>query len=400
MYGPEAAVEARGLGYDEVAAANPALVYARCRPSRTATGEVDDYALLVEARAGFCIAAGRPPPGTDAGGRAGQRVGGGVPAGGVGAGAAAAAGAHGRGRLVGDVPVRRDAGHPRLHDRPVRAGGAEDRVVLGGGLVLPALPLPLPGRRAAADLVRRQGHVRQGHRGAGRRAQRGGLLRRADERPAQRPRRALAGGLRHGAPGRVDRPPAVGGGGVRADPGAGRGAGRAAPGGGRPGGAGGRRGPRRCPAGPADRGPAAARGARAGAAARPAAAGGRPGRRLLGVRGRPAGRRGPGGPGRRGDQGRAAGGRGDAGGRVRDRGVPAGQAQPGPRHLRPGGPPGRRPAAAHRGRRPAQLPGRRRRAPRHRRGLGRRRSTRARSTATPAPSAAGDRGRRTRATTP
>ena len=45
-------------------AANPSLVYARCRPSRTAAGEVDDFALLVEARAGFCtqLAAHRPGP--------------------------------------------------------------------------------------------------------------------------------------------------------------------------------------------------------------------------------------------------------------------------------------------------------------------------------------------------
>ena len=61
VYGPEALVEGRGLGYDDVGAANPTLVYARCRPSRTATGEVDDYALLVEARAGFCTPARRPP---------------------------------------------------------------------------------------------------------------------------------------------------------------------------------------------------------------------------------------------------------------------------------------------------------------------------------------------------
>src|SRR5262249_53800710 len=33
---------------------DPALVYARCRPSRTSNGTVDDYALLVEANAGFC----------------------------------------------------------------------------------------------------------------------------------------------------------------------------------------------------------------------------------------------------------------------------------------------------------------------------------------------------------
>ncbi len=64
VYGPEHLVEERGLGYDDLAATNPALVYARCRPSRTASGEVDDVALLVEARAGFCtqLAAHRPGP--------------------------------------------------------------------------------------------------------------------------------------------------------------------------------------------------------------------------------------------------------------------------------------------------------------------------------------------------
>jgi crotonobetainyl-CoA:carnitine CoA-transferase CaiB-like acyl-CoA transferase len=64
VYGPEASVEGRGLGWGDVCADNPALVYARCRPSRTATGEVDDYALLVEARSGFCsqLAAHRDGP--------------------------------------------------------------------------------------------------------------------------------------------------------------------------------------------------------------------------------------------------------------------------------------------------------------------------------------------------
>lgn len=54
MYGTEAMVEARGLGYADAHAANPGLVYARCRPSRNSTGAVDDYSLLVEARSGFC----------------------------------------------------------------------------------------------------------------------------------------------------------------------------------------------------------------------------------------------------------------------------------------------------------------------------------------------------------
>ncbi|OBA44185.1 carnitine dehydratase [Nocardia sp. 852002-20019_SCH5090214] len=64
VYGPEDLVEARGLGFRECAASNPALVYARCRPSRTAAGTVEDFGLLVEARAGFCtqLRGHRPGP--------------------------------------------------------------------------------------------------------------------------------------------------------------------------------------------------------------------------------------------------------------------------------------------------------------------------------------------------
>ena len=64
VHGPEPIVEGRGLGWSDLAAAAPGLVYARCRPSRTATGAVADHALLVEARAGFCtqLAAHRPGP--------------------------------------------------------------------------------------------------------------------------------------------------------------------------------------------------------------------------------------------------------------------------------------------------------------------------------------------------
>ncbi len=42
----------------------PGLVYARCRPSRTATGTVEDFGLLVEARSGFCtqLPGHRPGP--------------------------------------------------------------------------------------------------------------------------------------------------------------------------------------------------------------------------------------------------------------------------------------------------------------------------------------------------
>ncbi|MGH3247698.1 MAG: CoA transferase [Trebonia sp.] len=63
-YGPEELVEGRGLGYRDVSAVNPAVVYARCRPSRAGFGTVADYGLLVEARAGFCtqLAGHRPGP--------------------------------------------------------------------------------------------------------------------------------------------------------------------------------------------------------------------------------------------------------------------------------------------------------------------------------------------------
>jgi crotonobetainyl-CoA:carnitine CoA-transferase CaiB-like acyl-CoA transferase len=64
VYGPEALVEGRGLGYRDLQASNPSLVYARCRPSRTSAGSVADFGLLVEARAGFCtqLAGHRPGP--------------------------------------------------------------------------------------------------------------------------------------------------------------------------------------------------------------------------------------------------------------------------------------------------------------------------------------------------
>ncbi|HUE59236.1 MAG TPA: CoA transferase, partial [Acidimicrobiales bacterium] len=54
VYGSEDLVEQRGLGWVDIGAANPGLVYARCRPSRTSTGTIADYGLLVEARSGFC----------------------------------------------------------------------------------------------------------------------------------------------------------------------------------------------------------------------------------------------------------------------------------------------------------------------------------------------------------
>ncbi len=64
VYGPEALVEDRGLGFRDLHVVNPTLVYARCRPSRTARGTVDDYGLLVDAGAGFCtqLAGHRPGP--------------------------------------------------------------------------------------------------------------------------------------------------------------------------------------------------------------------------------------------------------------------------------------------------------------------------------------------------
>ncbi|MGW1028572.1 CoA transferase [Streptomyces sp. NPDC002577] len=54
VYGPETLVEGRGLGYQDLQTANPSLVYARCRPSRTSKGTVEDFGLLVEAYAGLC----------------------------------------------------------------------------------------------------------------------------------------------------------------------------------------------------------------------------------------------------------------------------------------------------------------------------------------------------------
>ena len=64
VYGPETLVEGRGLGYRDLQRPNPGLVYARCRPSRTSTGTVEDFGLLVEARSGFCtqLAGHRPGP--------------------------------------------------------------------------------------------------------------------------------------------------------------------------------------------------------------------------------------------------------------------------------------------------------------------------------------------------
>jgi crotonobetainyl-CoA:carnitine CoA-transferase CaiB-like acyl-CoA transferase len=64
VHGPEDLVEGRQLGFRDLQAVNPGLVYARCRPSRTPAGVVADFGLLVEANAGFCtqLAGHRPGP--------------------------------------------------------------------------------------------------------------------------------------------------------------------------------------------------------------------------------------------------------------------------------------------------------------------------------------------------
>jgi crotonobetainyl-CoA:carnitine CoA-transferase CaiB-like acyl-CoA transferase len=64
VYGPEGLVEGRALGYRDLRAVNPSLVYARCRPSRTSAGVAADFGLLVEARAGLCtqLVGHRPGP--------------------------------------------------------------------------------------------------------------------------------------------------------------------------------------------------------------------------------------------------------------------------------------------------------------------------------------------------
>ncbi len=59
VYGPEELVEGRGMGYTDVHPTHPELVYVRCRASRTATGSIEEFGLLVEARSGFCTQIGR-----------------------------------------------------------------------------------------------------------------------------------------------------------------------------------------------------------------------------------------------------------------------------------------------------------------------------------------------------
>ena len=150
----------------------------------------------------------RPPPRSDLRGRPGLGRGDLLPGAGLRAGAARPPGRDRRRRLGRDLALRRDAGHPRLHDRALRARARARRGVLAGGLDLPQLPLPLRRRGAHPGVVRWQGHVRQAPRGAGRRAQRRGLLRRSDRRPPRRPGAAVAVVLRHPAPRRLDRAPA------------------------------------------------------------------------------------------------------------------------------------------------------------------------------------------------
>ncbi len=110
--------------------------------------------------------------------------------------------------------------------------------------------------------------------------------------------------------------------------------------------------------------------ARGGRSRLGAPAPGRAGGGLLRLRGRAPVRPGAGRPRRGRHQGRAAAGRGHAGGRLRGRRLPAGQAEPRPRHRRAGGPAGRRAPARLGGRGAAQLPGRRVGASRHGRGDG------------------------------
>jgi crotonobetainyl-CoA:carnitine CoA-transferase CaiB-like acyl-CoA transferase len=64
VYGDESVVEDRGLGWSDLQASNPALIYARCGPSRTSKGTVEEFGLLVEAQSGFCtqLAGHRPGP--------------------------------------------------------------------------------------------------------------------------------------------------------------------------------------------------------------------------------------------------------------------------------------------------------------------------------------------------
>lgn len=85
LAGPESRVERAGLAYQDLSRANPKLIIARIRPSVTAHGQIEDYELLVAARASLLtqINAHRP----------GQPVANDLAVGSAGAGLSAAAGA-------------------------------------------------------------------------------------------------------------------------------------------------------------------------------------------------------------------------------------------------------------------------------------------------------------------
>lgn len=51
--GSETEIEGQGLGYEDLAADAPQLIVARIRPSYVSSGRIDDYELLVQARAGL-----------------------------------------------------------------------------------------------------------------------------------------------------------------------------------------------------------------------------------------------------------------------------------------------------------------------------------------------------------
>ena len=106
----------------------PTLVYARCRPSRTADGR--GRRLRPAGRGPVRVLhPARPATGPVRSSSTCARAGGGrrLPADHVGARPAAPPGARRRRRLGRDVALRRHARHARLHDRPVRAGRARGR---------------------------------------------------------------------------------------------------------------------------------------------------------------------------------------------------------------------------------------------------------------------------------
>ena len=203
--GPTTLVEGRGLGYRDLRAANPALVYARCRPSRNATGTVEDFGLLVEARSGFCTQLAGHRPGPDLRRRPGARM-----------------------------AARPSCSPPRCSPcsaggpRPGAGGWAEtslyDGMLATLGCMIGRSERAAPEvegywekgstfpnflyRCADGELIQvwfgGKGMYARADRGAGRRAEPGRLLQRPDRRAAQRPGRALGVVLRHPAPRRLD----------------------------------------------------------------------------------------------------------------------------------------------------------------------------------------------------